>query len=278
MNRRQRRAQNSNSSNSGSIKTADDIPYSSASEVTKREKPAQTLLEIAAAKQAQLNPKQRKFNFNPQDLDESIVNVEIGKDGKLIETKSQSRVKTKAASNSPTSKLDSEDDDEDGKGNDDAGTAEIPAWADTLLLSISLSLLHLTLSILTMHQYAEALVIPPLIINTVSTAFPTLFILIHVSRGHLLPSSIQSYVANLAGTSRKRLAWAKQAWLVCIANLAGGYLIHLTNEDGYYAVMKQAPSIGTLWVWSVLEMGLVGALLGVVGPAGWGYWKGYGFW
>jgi hypothetical protein len=40
---------------------------------------------------------------------------------------------------------------------------------------------------------------------------------------------------------------------------AGCYLIYISNTFGYYAVMKQAPPIGCLWIWSVIELDLVAA-------------------
>ncbi|TVY38140.1 hypothetical protein LSUB1_G002849 [Lachnellula subtilissima] len=37
---------------------------------------------------------------------------------------------------------------------------------------------------------------------------------------------------------------------------AGSYLIHITNTYDYYAVMKQAPPMGCLWIWAVIELDL----------------------
>lgn len=68
----------------------------------------------------------------------------------------------------------------------------------------------------------------------------------------------------------------RQGALLVIANAAGCYLIQLTNDKGYYAVMKNAPSLGTLWVWAILELGLLGAVLGVLGPGVYAWKKGYG--
>lgn len=31
-------------------------------------------------------------------------------------------------------------------------------------------------------------------------------------------------------------------------------MVHATNRYGYYAVMKKAPGIGTLWIWCVVEL------------------------
>ncbi|EDN05965.1 hypothetical protein I7I51_06346 [Histoplasma capsulatum] len=57
----------------------------------------------------------------------------------------------------------------------------------------------------------------------------------------------------------------------------GGRLIAMTNEASYYAVMKKTPSVGTLWVWAVLELSLVPAIFGVLTPICWAVlYKGYG--
>jgi len=46
---------------------------------------------------------------------------------------------------------------------------------------------------------------------------------------------------------------------------AGCYLIYVTNSFGYMAVMKQAPPLGCLWVWSVIELELHWAVLSLAG-------------
>ena len=69
----------------------------------------------------------------------------------------------------------------------------------------------------------------------------------------------------------------RQLLLLVMANVSGGYLIFLCNDRGYYAVMKNAPSIGTLWVFSILELGLLGAVLGVLGACGMGSSEGLYF-
>jgi hypothetical protein len=62
-----------------------------------------------------------------------------------------------------------------------------------------------------------------------------------------------------------------------VAVLLGTKLMTMTNEDPYYAVMKRAPAIGTLWVWSILEIPVGASALGALGPLIWGvWWKGYG--
>lgn len=63
-----------------------------------------------------------------------------------------------------------------------------------------------------------------------------------------------------------------------MAIAAGGHLVKISNEDPYMAVMKQAPELGTLWVWSVVESRWELALAGVLAVAGWGWARGYAFW
>src|SRR6266536_1107810 len=41
---------------------------------------------------------------------------------------------------------------------------------------------------------------------------------------------------------------------------AGSYLIYITNNYSYYAVMKQAPPMGCLWIWSVIELNIFWAV------------------
>jgi len=48
------------------------------------------------------------------------------------------------------------------------------------------------------------------------------------------------------------------------------------HDAAYYAVLKRAPAIGTLWVWSVVELELKWALVSVLGVGAWGWWMGYG--
>jgi len=57
--------------------------------------------------------------------------------------------------------------------------------------------------------------------------------------------------------------------------LAGCYLIHITNTSGYMAVMKQAPPIGCLWVWSVIELELPWAVISLMGAATFLWRMGY---
>ncbi|KAK5947660.1 hypothetical protein PMZ80_001814 [Knufia obscura] len=239
MNRKQRRARNSKKS-----KDEDDanLPLARPPEKSNLKSRAKTLYEIAAERQAALAPGARSFDKSPTK--DNVVKVAIGPDGEI----------RPLDGNTLPGQPASED---------------VNPWLDTLLLAVSLSALHFTLEALTVHQYAEELRWKHVFWHTVLQAFPILSLLIHFMHGHLVSIRTSKRVADA-------ISGLKQLLLVAIANVAGCYLIYLTNDKGYMAVMKNAPSIGTLWVWSVIELGLVGALAGVAGPGAYAWYHGYG--
>ncbi len=207
-----------------------------------------TLYEIAAERQAQLVPHGQPFPKFADSITETKY-VAISPDGKITDVSSP-----------------------DQKFEDPNASELVNPIFDTLFLGLPLSFLHFTLSFLTVYQYAQELRVWPIIINTTFVAFPTLFLVIHLLHGHLfgLPTG------SIRGNIRAAATLAQQTFFLLAANVAGCYLIHLTNDKGYYAVMKKAPSIGTIWVWSVMELGLGGALAGVAGPGLYAWWHGYG--
>lgn len=249
MNRKQRRAKESQDSSSAT-KTADDIPLAQPDRSPSARNP-KTLLEIAAEKQAQLNPKGQKFSSSNNITPENVVQVEIGKDGKVV----------------PNPALKSLG----GEAEDVEERSETP-WLDAILLSTSLAAIHFTLEVLTVHQYAQELRFPPIFSHTIFTAWPTLMVVISLFHGLLLPISMETFSKPV----QEWITTLRSLVYLVIANLAGCYLIYLTNDRGYYAVMKNAPAVGTIWVWAVLESGLLGALAGVIGPGSYAWWYGYG--
>jgi len=66
-----------------------------------------------------------------------------------------------------------------------------------------------------------------------------------------------------------------QIFHLLLSLLTGLYLMHITNTSSYYAVMKRAPPLGTLWVWSVIEMRLGWAVGSLVFIGGVGWVRGY---
>jgi len=146
--------------------------------------------------------------------------------------------------------------DEDGNVLDDS--APIGPVGDAIFFTLTLAMLHFTLDVLVYHQYAQAVEWPPIFKRTL-TMLPVLFVVTYSVRSELLA----------------RVPLLRQ--LVCLITgvSAGCYMIHIGNTYNYFAVMKQAPPIGTLWVWSVIEMGLPYALACVSVNAGYLWWKGY---
>lgn len=209
-------------------------------EISKRE--AKTLYEIAAERQAALAPEYKLFDQSSSQ--ENIVNVAVGPNGEI----------KPLDSNSLPGQLPDQ---------------VVNPWVDTILLTVSLSALHFTLEALTVHQYADELRWKTVFWHTVLQAFPILFLLIHFMHGHLVSIRMSKQAAEA-------IAGLKQLLFLVIANICGCYLIYLTNDQGYMAVMKNAPSIGTIWVWSVIELGLFGALAGVAGPGAYAWYYGYG--
>lgn len=132
-------------------------------------------------------------------------------------------------------------------------------YLDIALYTITLAILHFTLTVLVHHQYATTRPSLPTLFYDSTIVSPTpVLLLILVSILHPRSSHI-----------------ATQLLFATLSVVAGAWLVYASNEDPYMAVMKKAPSLGTLWVWAIVEMRWEWAVgcLGLV--AGWGWWKGY---
>ena len=139
---------------------------------------------------------------------------------------------------------------------DDLDTAP---YLDIPLYTLSLIFLHFTLTLLVHHQYAlEPPSLSPLFLSSTVFSLTPVLLLLLVSILH--PRSSHPVT---------------QVIFAAMSILAGGWLVHATNDEPYMAVMKRAPALGTLWVWGIVEMrwDWAVACLSVVG--GWGWWKGY---
>ncbi|EJT81185.1 hypothetical protein GGTG_01169 [Gaeumannomyces tritici R3-111a-1] len=136
------------------------------------------------------------------------------------------------------------DDDDDGELSPTADRImEVMMW------TVSLCMLHVTLDVLVQNQYAVELSWSKIAARA-GQGFLVFGFLVYVLHSHaanpapfpLIPQRFQSGL--------------RQAVFLAAGTAAGCYLIHITNEHGYLAVMKQAPSIGCLWVWAILELNL----------------------
>lgn len=65
----------------------------------------------------------------------------------------------------------------------------------------------------------------------------------------------------------------RQAVFFTMSVASGCRLIYVSNTYGYLATMKQAPPLGCLWLWAVVELDLPVAVLSLV-VAGLFLWRG----
>lgn len=123
----------------------------------------------------------------------------------------------------------------------------VGAVGDAILYAISMTALHFTLDVIVYNQYREAIVWNE-IIQRSATASPVFALLVYLT--HLEFSNQFPILRNLA---------------FLIGSIAAGcYVIWAANMKGYFYVMKAAPPVGALWVWSVIEMSLPYAATNVV--------------
>ena len=67
----------------------------------------------------------------------------------------------------------------------------------------------------------------------------------------------------------------RQTIFFVASTVSGCYLIHISNEYGYLAIMKRSPPLGCLWIWSVIELKLSWALLSLAIATGFFFQGGY---
>ncbi|KAL2129199.1 hypothetical protein VTI74DRAFT_8100 [Chaetomium olivicolor] len=140
---------------------------------------------------------------------------------------------------------------------------------ETLLWSVSLAMLHFTLDVLVQHQYSVDRVVWPKVWMRFGQALLVFCLLVYFLHPH--PAN-PGLVPGLPLRYQKAL---RQALFFVTGTIAGCYLIHITNTYGYLAVMKQAPPIGCLWVWSIIELELPWAVLSLTGAVTFLWQKGY---
>ena len=131
----------------------------------------------------------------------------------------------------------------------------IGPFGQALFFTLTLSMLHFTLDVLVHHQYRQEIGWDLIIQRTLIT-LPLLLALLYMLH------------------SRSTSLWAQSLFL-CLSVGAGCYLIYSSNELAYFAVMKRAPPVGTLWVWSVIEMRLPFALGSLITVALYFWWGDY---
>ncbi|OQO10274.1 hypothetical protein B0A48_04632 [Cryoendolithus antarcticus] len=134
----------------------------------------------------------------------------------------------------------------------------IGVFGQAVFWSVCLAMFHFTMDVLTFNQYRQEIVWGPIWKRTF-TVLPVLWLLVYITRSELA----------------QRWQVARQVFFLGVAVAAGCYTIHVGNNFAYYAVMKQAPPLGTLWVWSVIEMQLPYAAASVLPVVAYLYFNGY---
>ncbi|CCU76385.1 unnamed protein product [Blumeria hordei] len=123
---------------------------------------------------------------------------------------------------------------------------------EAILWSISLTMLHLTMDLLVTHQYVEEIEWSSILLRA-TQAFPVILLLIYLFHPHPFPSHLTPTLPV------KIQALSHQLFFFTCSMMAGSYFIHITNRYPFYAVMKQVPPLGCLWIWSVIELDILWA-------------------
>ncbi|KAH8725771.1 hypothetical protein GQ44DRAFT_614819 [Phaeosphaeriaceae sp. PMI808] len=136
----------------------------------------------------------------------------------------------------------------------------IGAIGDAILYSMSMAALHLTLDVIVYSQYREDIIWSEIFKRMVAALpiFMLLVYLTHVEFAYRFP--ILRDVSFFAGSI-----------------FAGCYLIFSGNKHGYFNVMKAAPPVGTLWIWSVIEMSLPYAAVSALAVLGYVWYNGFDY-
>lgn len=191
--------------------------------------------------------------------------------------------------------------DEESEGGDD-GEATVSPLAerllDTMLWCVSLAMLHFTLDVLVQNQYAVEIEWPVIVKRALQSlagrwrplpvlpspaqsrsqsSFPALLLTNAVFS--LLFYNLHRHASDprlLPGLPSRVQYPLRQMLFFLTSALTGCYLIHITNEYSYMAVLQQAPPIGCLWVWSVIELDLAWAVPSLAIAGGFMKLMGYG--
>ncbi|RKF64778.1 putative deacetylase-like protein [Erysiphe neolycopersici] len=130
---------------------------------------------------------------------------------------------------------------------------------EAVLWTSTFTMLHFTLDLLVTHQYATEVDWTQILWRAIK-AFPVILLLTYAFHPHPSPPSL----LPLFPTFPRRFQFAlHQTSFFITAITAGSYLVHTTNIHPYYAIMKQVPPLGYLWVWSMIELEILPAMVSV---------------
>ncbi|KAI4592457.1 hypothetical protein KJ359_011154 [Pestalotiopsis sp. 9143b] len=221
--------------------------------------------------------------------------LELAQERQLFEQADvrQRKLDGKPPARAPQHGADDEDADEEDEDEEEEGSAELSSSAermlDVLLWAISLSMLHFTLDVLVQHQYAVRISWVQIISRTATAIFgktppPMYHVCDHQTETSLLSVFLFLMFVLHPHPSAPKLIHGlpdhyqsplRQAIFFVTSVSCGCYLVYISNTYSYLAVMKQAPPLGCLWVWSVIEMKLLPATLSLACAGGYLWYGGY---
>ncbi|KAL7270584.1 hypothetical protein RUND412_006705 [Rhizina undulata] len=121
--------------------------------------------------------------------------------------------------------------------------------------TVPLAMLLFGFDVLVHQQYRQDIEYQMIFIRVLK-ALPAIFILLY--------------------TFHPRRAWISvQLLFLTISIVAGCWVVRAVNKQGYYAVMKRTPPLGTLWVWGVVELNLGLALVSCAAVGVYTWWNGF---
>jgi hypothetical protein len=127
---------------------------------------------------------------------------------------------------------------------------------DVLTSLLPLCALHAGLDVLVHKQYRQV-VESDLILRRVVWAIPG---------RNLIPSFClaTAFVIMISIIHPRNNLMIVKFGLFLASIAAGCYIIWITNHQGYYETMKRAPPLGSIWIWSVVEMDLAPCIISSV--------------
>ncbi|KAI3401792.1 hypothetical protein diail_8170 [Diaporthe ilicicola] len=160
--------------------------------------------------------------------------------------------------------------DADDDDNEEDEDEDLPPGAErileTLLYTVSLAMLHLTFDVLVHQQYAIEMDYFKIAQRAIQ-ALMVFTALVYALHPHAAATTV------VPGLPQRYQNSARQTIFLAIGTVAGCYLIYITNKYSYIAVLKQAPPVGCLWVWSIIELNL-GLAVASLAASGLFFWQG----
>ncbi|KIE01596.1 deacetylase-like protein, partial [Metarhizium majus ARSEF 297] len=108
---------------------------------------------------------------------------------------------------------------------------------EAALWTATIAMLHFTFDVLVQHQYGQ-----------------------EISWAHVCTRTGRAWL----GLPTRYQRPLRQSIFFIMGVASGCYLIYISNTYGYLATMKQAPPLGCLWLWAVVELDLVWGCLSLL--------------